>query len=87
MAHDDFTPLLTTTDWNEEWKALQQRRRPPDDAAWWDKRAATFRTHDAPSAYTDQFLALAAIRPDETVFDMGCGNRSEERRVGKECGS
>lgn len=74
VAHDDFTPLLTTTDWNEEWKALQQRRRPPDDAAWWDKRAATFRTHDAPSAYTDQFLALAAIRPDETVFDMGCGN-------------
>ena len=52
VAHDDFTPLLTTTDWNEEWKALQQRRRPPDDAAWWDKRAATFRTHDAPSAYT-----------------------------------
>lgn len=74
MEFDDFAPLLTTTDWNGEWKELQKRRRPPDSAAYWDKRAPTFSTRDAPSAYTDQFLALAALEPGETVFDMGCGN-------------
>lgn len=71
---DYFMPLLTTTDWNGEWKELQRRRRPPDDASYWDKRAATFRTKDAPSAYTDQFLAFAAVEPGATVLDMGCGN-------------
>ena len=40
--HDEFTPLLTTTDWNEEWKELQKVRRHADDAAFWDKRSATF---------------------------------------------
>ena len=40
--HDEFTPLLTATDWNEEWKELQKVRRHADDAAFWDKRSATF---------------------------------------------
>lgn len=74
MDSGTFAPLLTSTDWNGEWKELQRRRRPPDDAAYWDKRAATFRTKDAPSAYTDQFLAFADIRPGERMLDMGCGN-------------
>ena len=70
---DDFTPLLTSHDWNEEWKELQKARRHADDAAFWDKRSATFTTKDAPSPYVRQFLEYAAIRPGETVFDMGCG--------------
>ena len=49
--HDAFTPLLTTTDWNEEWKELQKVRRHADDAAFWDKRSATFTTKDAPNLY------------------------------------
>ncbi len=73
MTHDADL-LLTSTNWNDEWKKLQGTRREPDDAAYWDKRAATFHTGDAPSAYTGQFLELAAIRPGESVFDMGCGN-------------
>ena len=71
--HDEFTPLLTTTDWNEEWKELQKVRRHADDAAFWDKRSATFTTKDAPNLYVEKFLEYAGIRPDETVFDMGCG--------------
>lgn len=71
--HDEFTPLLGSTDWNAEWKELQKLRRRADDAAFWDKRSATFTTKDAPSPYVEQFLAYADIRPGETVFDMGCG--------------
>lgn len=71
--HDEFTPLLTTTDWNEEWKELQKVRRHADDAAFWDKRSATFTTKDAPNLYVEKFLEYAEIRPGETVFDMGCG--------------
>lgn len=68
-----FWPLLTTTDWNEEWKVLQQARRHADDAAYWDKRSATFATKDAPNPYVERFLELARIQPGETVLDMGCG--------------
>ena len=71
--HDEFTPLLTTTDWNEEWKELQKVQRHADDAAFWDKRSATFTTKDAPNLYVEKFLEYAGIRPGETVFDMGCG--------------
>ena len=68
-----FTPLLSTYDWNEEWKELQKQRKSPDDASFWDKRSATFSTKDAPNPYVERFLELAAIKPGETVFDMGCG--------------
>lgn len=71
--HDEFTPLLGSTDWNEEWKRLQKLRRRADDASFWDKRSATFTTKDAPNLYVDTFLEYADIRPGETVFDMGCG--------------
>lgn len=70
---ENFEPLLTTRDWNEEWKALQRLRRRADDAAFWDKRSHTFTTKDTPNPYVERFLELAAIRPGETVFDMGCG--------------
>lgn len=70
---EPFAPLLTTHDWNEEWKTLQKLRRRVDDASYWDKRSATFSTKDAPNPYVERFLELAAIRPGETVFDMGCG--------------
>ena len=32
MKDDTFMPLLTTTDWNEEWKRLQTARKRADDA-------------------------------------------------------
>lgn len=70
---ENFEPLLTTRDWNEEWKALQRLRRRADDAAYWDKRSHTFTTKDAPNPYVERFLELADIHPGETVFDMGCG--------------
>lgn len=69
----NFTPLLSTTDWNEEWKELQRIRRHADDATYWDARAKTFATKDAPNPYVERFLALAGVREGECVFDMGCG--------------
>lgn len=71
---ETFTPLLTTTDWNEEWKQLQVARKRADDAAYWDDKAKTFPVkHGSQAGYVEQFLKLAAIQPGETVLDMGCG--------------
>ena len=65
--------MLTTTDWNAEWMALQQARRKADDPSYWDSRSHTFPTSTEPSAYARRFIELADIQPRETVFDMGCG--------------
>lgn len=70
----DFTPLLTTTDWNAEWMRLQEHRRPPDNAEHWNERAKTFPNPLEPSSYAKSFLELADIGKGDTVFDMGCGN-------------
>ena len=68
-----FKPLLSTTDWNEEWKRAQQVRRRPDDAAHWDQRAQTFPTDMHVGPYARRFIELMGIKSGETVFDMGCG--------------
>lgn len=68
-----WRPVLTTTDWNAEWKELQKQRRAADDPSYWDGRAHTFPTDTEVSPYAQRFLELARIKPDETVFDMGCG--------------
>lgn len=80
----NFTPLLSTTDWNEEWKRLQVARRKADNSEYWDKRAKTFSTKDAPNAYVERFLELACIEPGETVFDMGCGTGALSLPLGAE---
>lgn len=69
-----FTPLLTTTDWNEEWKALQVARERSDDPATWDAKAKSFPVkHGSQQGYVADFLRLADVQPDEVVLDMGCG--------------
>ncbi len=78
MTPDERLPmtdhlLLEPIDWNGRWKAFQATRRHADDASYWDERSKTFSSADAPSEYVHQFLHLAAIRPGETVLDMGCG--------------
>lgn len=74
MESSTFTPALTTTDWNEEWKELQVARRHSDDAAVWDEKAKTFPVaHGEQTSYVQQFLQLAGVQPGETVLDMGCG--------------
>ncbi|NPD32225.1 class I SAM-dependent methyltransferase [Eggerthellaceae bacterium zg-997] len=71
---EPLTPLLTTTDWNSEWKRLQVLRNGPADADAWDRRAPTFPTaHGSQSGYAERFLQLAGIRSHESVMDMGCG--------------
>lgn len=74
MDDKTFAPLLTTTDWNEEWKRLQDEREHSDSAAVWDRKAKTFPVkHGSQQGYVEAFLRLAAIRAGESVLDMGCG--------------
>lgn len=72
MSASSSTPTLLTTDWNEEWKALQVARRSPDDPSWWDGRAKHFRPRET-HPYARDFLALADLQQGERVLDMGCG--------------
>lgn len=81
---ENFTPLLFTKDWNEEWKELQKERRQVDSAQYWDKRAKTFTTNDAPDSYTSQFLEKADIRGEDHVLDMGCGTGALSVPLGKQ---
>lgn len=70
---EDFKPLLSVADWNEEWKRLQEARRHADDSSCWDERAKTFGKKDSPGAYTNVFIERAGLKPFESVLDMGCG--------------
>lgn len=80
---ESFTPLLTTTDWNDEWMQLQKARRHCDDASYWNERAKTFTSKDAPNPYVNAFLERAGIAPGESVFDMGCGSGALAVPLGK----
>lgn len=74
MDNRNFTPLLTTTDWNAEWKLLQAARGHADSADIWDAKAKTFPVkHGSQQGYVARFLSLAGIRKGESVLDMGCG--------------
>lgn len=66
------TATLLTTDWNEEWKALQAERRGADSPAFWDARARHFQPRET-HPYARDFIELAQVGPGETVLDMGCG--------------
>ena len=48
-----FTPMLTTTDWNSEWMALQQARRKADDPSYWNSRSHTFQPAPNPALTLD----------------------------------
>lgn len=70
---DNFTPLLPSTNWNQEWKKLQEVRRRKDSSSYWDSRSKTFGSKDAPSSYVEAFLQKSGIQEGESVLDMGCG--------------
>lgn len=76
MENPEFTPLLPTYSWAQEWKDLQVFRRRADNADYWNERAKTYVTKTGVSAYALEFIRLMDARPGETIFDMGCGTGS-----------
>ena len=63
---------LLAADWNGEWMRLQADRRRADDSFEWDKRARHFRPLET-APYARDFMKLLALKPGESVLDMGCG--------------
>lgn len=63
---------LLSTDWNQEWMQMQAARHRADDSFEWDKRARHFRPLET-APYARDFIKLLALKPGESVLDMGCG--------------
>ena len=72
MADGENRSELLSTDWNLEWMRLQADRRRADDSFEWDKRARHFRPLET-APYARDFMKLLALKPGESVLDMGCG--------------
>lgn len=80
---DNFTPLLFTQDWNEEWMQLQKMRKRADSSKYWDGRAPSFGSKDSPNPYVVSFLEKANLDEQDSVLDMGCGNGALSVPLGK----
>ena len=72
MVDGDARAELLSADWNGEWMRLQAARRRADDSFEWDKRARHFRPLET-APYARDFMKLLALKPSESVLDMGCG--------------
>ena len=72
MVDGDAHSELLSADWNQEWMRLQAARHRADDSFEWDKRARHFRPLET-APYARDFIKLLALKPGESVLDMGCG--------------
>lgn len=65
---------LIDTDWGAQWMREQAEYHPDDNVAYWDNRAPRFGTKRGISDYVLAFIEKLALEPEDSVFDMGCGN-------------
>ena len=65
---------LIDTDWGRQWAIEQGEYHADDNAAYWDNRAPKFGTKRGISPYVLAFIEKLSLDPDDSVFDMGCGN-------------
>ena len=64
-------------DWNQIWKDTLKRESKNNAAEFWDGHAKHFvkKLEDgAKDPYIEQFYEMAALKPGETIFDMGCAS-------------
>lgn len=61
-------------DWNVLWLAELGGYSGVEDEGYWDSRSTNFKALGTRDGYADGFLTRAALRPGETVIDMGCGS-------------
>lgn len=61
-------------DWDRIWRESRTKKSwKKKKSKDWDKRAAGFAERNIDSPFVGQFLSKAAIAPESTVLDVGCG--------------
>jgi SAM-dependent methyltransferase len=70
--------ILVKTDWNHEWELALGGPRQPDTPEFWNDKAIRCRRQghsllDRYDPYIADFIDYAALRPSESVLDIGCG--------------
>lgn len=65
---------LLGIDWREAWLENSRKRADPGSSACWDERSREYREHSGRSSYTATFLEYLAIRPGQSILDMGSGS-------------
>ena len=76
-AMSEIGQSIADIDWGEQWVLERQERherREGSNAEFWNKRAPKFGTKRGVSPYAATFIEKLALEPNDTVFDMGCGN-------------
>jgi len=74
VLRDAVHQSLIDTDWGAQWKKEQGEYHSDDNEAYWDNRAPKFGTKRGISPYVLAFIEHLALEPEDSVFDMGCGN-------------
>lgn len=65
--------LNMTPDWNKMWKESSNSDK-AEELEFWNNFAPTFRKKtEEPDAYAEKFYEYMETRPNDTLFDMGCG--------------
>lgn len=70
-----FIPCRTY--WQRTWKEISDAQSRATEVERWDEAAATYRKRPREGErdeYAEQFYDYMALKPGETVFDMGCGS-------------
>lgn len=66
---------MTTINWNELWRDTEDSKMHSNNLDFWNAFAPRFRNKvTEPDPYIEMFYNYLEARPEDTLFDMGCGS-------------